>query len=116
MRFRSKKYLQWVREQPCVVTGRRGPGVQSAHFRFPGCGAGIKPMDLFTYPLHWEAHDTYHRTGHPANDVQLRWVKQTVTRAFNQGILSGELTCEAETILALHDLWCEEMGEIAWEK
>ena len=110
-RFRSKAYLQWIREQPCIVTGREGPGIQAAHFRFPGCGAGIKPMDLFTYPLHWSVHDSYHNHGHPANEVQMRWVTNTVTRAFNHGILSGELAPEAITIMALHGLWCIEMEQ-----
>ncbi len=52
----GRKYLDSLRERPCVVTGRVG-NVEPAHLRLLGMGGtGIKPPDWCALSLHWELH------------------------------------------------------------
>lgn len=58
---KSSRYLDWIRSQPCVVTGIVGEGVQAAHVRSGNdCGMGIKPSDYVTVPLNWYQHQEQH--------------------------------------------------------
>lgn len=53
--IRDRKYLDWVRTQPCLVTGRAD--VEPAHLRLLGeGGVGMKPGDNLVLPLHYEIH------------------------------------------------------------
>ena len=62
--------------------------------RYPGCGMGKKPHDFMVYPLAFDAHERFHRTGQPSTDVQLTWVKQTIIRAMSRGIFVGRWPME----------------------
>lgn len=58
---RNRKYLDWLREQPCIVTGRMGhPEVETvdpAHFRWgTNGGTSMKPSDYFANPLIHSQH------------------------------------------------------------
>ena len=54
--IRDRKYLDWVRTQACVVTGRTGES-EPAHLRLLGEGGmGMKPGDNLVLPLHHELH------------------------------------------------------------
>lgn len=60
--LRDRKYLDWVREQPCIVTGREGhPDVMTvdpAHFRWGTDGStSSKPSDFYVMPLIHSEHD-----------------------------------------------------------
>lgn len=53
--MRDRKYLDWLREQPCAVTGAEYPdgGREPAH-TFKGTGGGgtaLKSMDKYALPL-----------------------------------------------------------------
>lgn len=54
-RIENRKYLDFLRTQPCLVTGRAE--TEPAHLRLLGSGGtGIKPSDSRALPLHWELH------------------------------------------------------------
>ena len=60
-RVQDRKYLDYLRTQPCIVTGHSGsadlPLVEPAHLRLLGAGGmGLKPSDARTLPLYWELH------------------------------------------------------------
>ena len=57
--IKSRKHLQYVSEQPCVLCQKID--VQSAHIRYAGAGMGLKPCDSFTIPLCLEHHAEQHR-------------------------------------------------------
>lgn len=66
-REKDRNYLAWLHELPCVVTGRRGEGVQAAHVRFgdrslgkPMTGGAQKPDDKWCLPLWHEEHARQH--------------------------------------------------------
>lgn len=53
--IRSRKYLDYLRDQPCIITGLRD--VEPAHLRLLGSGGtGVKPSDNRALPLYWELH------------------------------------------------------------
>lgn len=58
--LRDPAYLKWLREQPCIVTGRRGNDnetVDPAHFRWgTDGGMGLKPSDCYALPLLHSEH------------------------------------------------------------
>lgn len=64
---KHKRYLQWLHELPCVVSGREGEGVQAAHLRAgnldygkPQSGGQQKPSDMWCLPLWHEEHAKQH--------------------------------------------------------
>jgi hypothetical protein len=87
--WRSKKYLAWVRTQPCVVSG----GKAHAH-HIIGHGystMGSKPSDMLTFPLSPYDHDLLHHHGwrewERVHGSQLLHVLRTIDRAIKQGIV-----------------------------
>ncbi len=49
---RNRKYLDWLREQPCAVTGYSGPCDPAHTFKSTGGGGiGLKSTDKFALPL-----------------------------------------------------------------
>ena len=55
--YRNLTYLNWLREQKCVVSGK--PAQCAHHVRLgTNGGAGIKPSDYFCLPLRNEYHTT----------------------------------------------------------
>lgn len=63
--FRSQAYLDFIKSQPCFVTGKRASEQESvvyAHFRIgTDGGTASKPSDWFTMPLCASEHDKQHR-------------------------------------------------------
>jgi hypothetical protein len=61
--FRNAKYLAWIRQQPCVVTGMdfTETDMVAHHVRLGYCGMGIKPSDYRTIPLTAFQHAKLHR-------------------------------------------------------
>ena len=58
--FRSEEYLAFIREQPCVVSGKRPA---DPHHTRAG-GVGTKCSDHLTVPLYRELHSECHQIGH----------------------------------------------------
>tara|TARA_R110000744_G_scaffold107013_8_gene203455 strand:+ start:4054 stop:4374 length:321 start_codon:yes stop_codon:yes gene_type:complete len=58
--IRDRKFLDWLRDQPCIVTGANGSDhetVDPAHLRWnTGGGTGLKPSDCFANPLLHSEH------------------------------------------------------------
>jgi len=68
--LRDRKYLDWLREQPCLVTGQIGNSdietVDPAHFRWgTDGGASMKPSDCFATPLLHSMHAHQGALGEP---------------------------------------------------
>ncbi|KZL02162.1 hypothetical protein PsAD5_00111 [Pseudovibrio sp. Ad5] len=64
---KDKKYLAWLHELPCVVTGREGEGIHAAHLRAgnlaygkPQSGGQQKPDDYWCLPL-WHVEHMQHQ-------------------------------------------------------
>jgi len=61
------KHLEFIRQLPCVVCGKRndfGSPVQAAHIRCgTDGGTAIKPSDRYTVPLCEQCHAKQHRVG-----------------------------------------------------
>ena len=56
--IRSKKHLQFVASQPCLLCG--ATDVQACHIRIGFLGLGIKPCDSKTVPLCLAHHTKQH--------------------------------------------------------
>lgn len=68
---KDKTYLDWIRQLPCIITGRYG--VDAAHISFAaphygklGRGKSQKESDRWTLPLSREQHERSHRIGETA--------------------------------------------------
>lgn len=67
---RDDKYLDWVRQQPCVVTAFQqdwGYPIHAHHVTIgSGRGLGQKPSDYRSIPLYSIEHDRLHAMGERA--------------------------------------------------
>lgn len=104
---KSKSYLAWVHELPCVVTGRRP--VEAAHVSYAnpafgamGRGKGQKASDRWALPLHPEIHAAQHKHG---NEREW-WLMQGINPHMIASILWGlwkergaDATAQAEQII-----------------
>lgn len=60
--IRDRKYLDWIREQRCVISGQTP--CDPAHIRIGGRGGmGMKPSDDRVLPLAPHLHAEQHRIG-----------------------------------------------------
>lgn len=59
--IRDRKYLDWVRQQPCVITGKTGEDIDPSHIRYGVYAAAMKPCDSLVVPLSNELHQLSHR-------------------------------------------------------
>ena len=85
--MKSRKYLKWVSEQPCIYCGKES---QAHHLRILALGSGMskKVPDYFTLPVCYEHHAECHN-GIIDKETQMRWCLQTIDRAFKYGIIEG---------------------------
>tara|TARA_R100001163_G_scaffold11784_1_gene10826 strand:- start:27794 stop:28186 length:393 start_codon:yes stop_codon:yes gene_type:complete len=59
--IRAAKHLQFIRSQPCIITGQKA---QACHIRIlTDGGTGIKPSDFFCIGLHQDLHRQQHILG-----------------------------------------------------
>lgn len=70
-RVKDKPYLEWIRQLPCIVTGRLG--VEAAHISYAepsygklGRGMGSKESDRWVVPLCPAEHRNQHSMGERA--------------------------------------------------
>lgn len=80
-RYQNKKYLNWVRTQPCVLCGHEGhDGNQViAHhaISIPGLqigGVGTKAHDTLAMPMHVLCHRRFHDHFHDFKQDQPIWL------------------------------------------
>jgi len=92
-RFSSIKYLNWVKQQPCVVcgdVGRSDDQIVPHHVKGIGnfSGAGLKAGDHVAMPMHAICHAEWHT--HPDYMAQWAWLARTASRALVE-IAEGRL-------------------------
>jgi len=63
--IRDRKYLDWLRTRPCLVSGYSGEGVDPAHIGT--LGRGIKSGDDEALPL----RHIYHMQGHNSGEMSM---------------------------------------------
>lgn len=88
-RYKSKKYLDYVRTLPCSLCGRPGPSVPH-HLKGIGnmSGVGTKAGDQYTMPL---CGDCHHRMHHEPELWPEQWefVARVMGRAVEHGLRFG---------------------------
>lgn len=84
--FRSRKYLDWVKKQPCVMCG--APADDPHHIIGIGgmSGMGRKAPDSMTVPVCRPHHDEIHRTPE-LWPRQWEWIARTLDKALAEGAL-----------------------------
>lgn len=88
--IRSKKYLDWVKSQPSVISGR--PADDPHHLIGHGQGGmGTKVTDYWTFPLTRDEHTQLHNMGWKAweeiHGSQWKFVAQTLEQAIREGVI-----------------------------
>lgn len=79
------RYLQWVREQECVMCG--APADEAHHLIGVGLGGmGTKAPDIYTIPVCRGHHEEIHRTPE-LWPQQWEWMALTVGKAVRDGVL-----------------------------
>jgi hypothetical protein len=82
--WRSKKYLKWIRDQPCCVTGITEPSDYHHITTSGNRGMGTKTDDFYTIPLCHEEHQRLHYdpvAWEQKNGSQLMHWRKTITHA-----------------------------------
>ena len=85
--YRSKRYLSWIREQPC--THCRAPAPSEAHHMIGIAGGGTmggKASDVLACPLCSTCHRDLH-DGRIDLEAQTVWLARTLEAAFHHGAL-----------------------------
>lgn len=83
--LRDRKYLDWLRDQPCIVTGLRGTeenAVDPAHVGT--LGKGIKSPDNEALPLCHSLHALAHQRGEISmfREKAPDWLLRAALRAY----------------------------------
>ncbi len=86
-RWRSKKYLDWVRDQDCIRC-QAPPRSEAHHIKGVGgySGTGLKAPDSLCMPLCVRCHGVVHRDS-DTWDKQWQWISRTLERAIREGVL-----------------------------
>lgn len=86
MRFKSNKYKEWVKSQPCCMCGQPGPS-NPHHIKGVGgmSGVGLKAPDSMLMPLCYTDHRRMHENSEQW-PMQWRYVVETLRDAIDQGI------------------------------
>lgn len=85
--FRSRRYLDWVKQQPCVMCG--APSDDPHHIISVGgmSGMGMTAPDSMAMPVCRPHHDEIHRTPE-LWEKQWEWVSRTLDKALRDGVLT----------------------------
>lgn len=86
--FRSRKYLNWVKQQPCVMCG--APADDPHHITGVGgmSGMGMTAPDSMVMPVCRMHHDEIHRTPELWGR-QWEWISRTLDSALREGVLKN---------------------------
>lgn len=85
-RWRSRKYLDWVKTLPCVMCG--APADDPHHIKGIGnlSGAGLTAPDGYALPVCRSHHEEIHQNP-DLWPMQFEWVARTLNRALAEGVL-----------------------------
>lgn len=85
-RWRSRKYLDWVKRQDCVLCSR--PADDPHHIKGVGhmSGAGLTAPDYTAIPVCRECHDRIHQDS-TLWPQQWEYIVRTLGRAIDEGVL-----------------------------
>jgi len=88
--IRSKKYRDWVKTLPCILTGVEPAGGCHHGIAIGEGGVGTKACDLLSMPVTEESHQKFHRLDlYPElKEEQWRYIAKTLQRAIKEGALS----------------------------
>lgn len=102
---KSDEYLNWIREQPCVVTGMMGETIVAHHVRVgTGGGMGLKPSDYFCVPLDSHQHMLLHQIGERTYWSQRCVSVFNVILELNLEFIKDRGTPSATALSHLHDM------------
>lgn len=92
-KVRSKKYRDWVKTLPCVLTGVEPAGDCHHVIAVGEGGTGTKACDLLTFPVTRESHGKFHRLDlYPElKDEQWKYVAKTLQKAIKDGIIEDSI-------------------------
>lgn len=87
-RWKSRKYLDWVKRQECIHPMCSAPADDPHHLIGVGGrgGMGLTAPDMYTMPLCRRHHDEIHDTPSMWPE-QWQWICRTLERAINEGVL-----------------------------
>ena len=85
IRYRSAKYLAWVRGKPCFGCGLPPPS-EPHHVSIDGSAWGSKPSDLYTVPVCRKCH----RRQEDAPWISKEELYRQVARLIEEWIRKGE--------------------------
>ncbi len=93
VKWRSKKYLKWVKSLPCCICGAPSvydTSIDAHHITAPGLGkgTGTKISDVFSIPLCREHHSNAHNADGETARYQMLLALRTIEKALNEGVLS----------------------------
>lgn len=90
-KFRSKKYLNWVKSQKSPISGMPADDPHHIIGRGQG-GASTKASDMFCFPLTRFEHTRLHNIGHKDWEYlygcQWKYVFETIKKAIKEGFFS----------------------------
>jgi len=84
-RWKSEKYLKWIREQPCWYCDNKA---EPHHLKGVGymSGVGLKAPDWATVPMCRLCHSAFHKDSSLWPD-QWEMIVRTLGKAISEGIL-----------------------------
>ncbi len=88
VKWRSKKYLQWVKSLPCCICESTADDAHHIQARGLGKGMGTKISDVFSIPLCREHHSYAHGVVGFQDECQMIAALRTIEKALNEGVLS----------------------------
>jgi hypothetical protein len=104
-RIHKPEYLPWIRQLPCLVTGRTD-AIEAAHIRFADTsvgkrtvGMGEKPDDRWTVPLTADEHRKQH-SGSEMNYWHHVGIDPLIVALALYGCFPD--AAEAESIISIH--------------
>lgn len=99
-RWRSPKYLAWVRTRPCVVCGGRANAAHHLIGMWGLSGMGLRVSDALTMPVCDGPFSSCHRDIHASKDLQQlqpEWIELTL----RAGVIEFEGAIRDEIVGAL---------------
>lgn len=87
-RWRSPKYLKWIRGLTCAVPGCERPAAEPHHLKHIGhfSGCSLKADDILSYPTCRDHHDELPNS-EELKAMQYELIVRTVLRAVREGVL-----------------------------
>lgn len=88
-RWRSDKYIRWIKQQGCIFPGCDEPAREPHHLIGLGglSGMGLTAADSYAMPICRRHHDEIHRTPELWPE-QWEWCCRTLARAMEQGVIT----------------------------